>query len=65
MLILSRRRSECIMINDDIMIMVTDIFGDKVRIGIDAPREYTVHREEVYRLVKEEERQRLEREKGE
>lgn len=47
MLVLSRKADECIMIDDDIRIMVVQIRGDKVRIGIDAPGR-AVHREEIY-----------------
>ena len=48
MLVLSRHRDQCIMIGDDIIIRVVDIRGGKVRIGIEAPREIPVHRQEVY-----------------
>ena len=48
MLVLSRQRDETIMIGDDIQITIVDIRGDKVRLGITAPTEVTVHRKEVY-----------------
>ena len=48
MLVLSRRRGEKIVIGDDITIEVVEVRGDKVRLGIVAPKEVTVHREEVY-----------------
>ncbi len=48
MLVLSRHRDEQIMIGDDIVITVVEIRGDKVRLGIEAPKEVPVHREEVY-----------------
>lgn len=48
MLVLSRQRDETILIGPDIKITVVDIRGDKVRLGIDAPPEYEVHRTEVY-----------------
>lgn len=51
MLVLSRHRDEQIVINDDVVITVVDIRGDKVRIGIDAPRELPVHRREVYDAI--------------
>ncbi len=51
MLVLSRKKDEKIIIGDNITIMVVDIQGDKVRLGIDAPREVTVHREEVYQAI--------------
>ena len=47
MLVLSRHRDETIMIGDDIELTVVDIRGDKVRLGIEAPREVPVHRREV------------------
>jgi carbon storage regulator len=48
MLVLSRKRDERIVINDNIVITVVDIRGDKVRLGIEAPVEMSVHRQEVY-----------------
>jgi len=48
MLVLSRHRDESIIIGDDIVITVVDIRGDKVRLGIDAPTDIPVHRQEVY-----------------
>ncbi len=53
MLVLSRMRNEEIVINDDIFITVVDIRGDKVRIGVDAPRNVSVHRMEVYRAIQQ------------
>lgn len=49
MLILTRRVGESIMIGDDIVLTVSEVRGDAVRIGIQAPRSVQVHREEVYR----------------
>ena len=54
MLVLSRHRDESIMIGDDVVITVVDIRGDKVRLGIDAPQEIPVHRQEVYDAIKRE-----------
>lgn len=54
MLVLSRQRDETIMIGDDIEITVVDIRGDKVRLGITAPRQVPVHRKEVYDAIKRE-----------
>ncbi len=54
MLVLSRHRDECIMIGDHIVITVVDIRGDKVRLGITAPAEVSVHRQEVYDAIKRE-----------
>jgi len=55
MLVLSRHRDEAIVINDDIKITIVDIRGDKVRLGIDAPQEIPVHRQEVYDAIKRQE----------
>lgn len=57
MLVLSRQRDETIMIGDDIEITVVDIRGDKVRLGINAPRHIQVHRKEVYDAIKSENEQ--------
>ena len=54
MLVLSRQRDETIMIGDDVEITVVDIRGDKVRLGINAPRHIQVHRKEVYDAIKRE-----------
>jgi len=52
MLVLSRYRDESIYIGDDIVITVVDIRGDRVRIGVQAPSDVTVHRQEVYEAIK-------------
>ena len=49
MLVLSRRSNESIIINGNITVTVLEIRGDHIRIGIDAPREITIHREEIHR----------------
>lgn len=54
MLVLSRHKDEQIIIGDDIVITVVDLRGDKVRIGIEAPTETTVHRREVYEAIRRE-----------
>jgi len=54
MLVLSRQRDQVIMIGDTIEVVVVDIRGDKVRLGITAPREISVHRKEVYDQIKRE-----------
>lgn len=51
MLVLSRCKDESIMIGDDIEIKVVDIRGNKVRLGITAPRQVAVHRIEVYKAI--------------
>jgi len=52
MLVLSRHREESIIIGDDIIVTVLEIRGDKVRIGVEAPRNVSVHRQEVYDIIK-------------
>ena len=54
MLVLSRQRDESIFIGDNIKITVVDIRGDKVRLGIEAPSEIPVHRQEVYEAIQRE-----------
>lgn len=51
MLVLSRKRDESIVINHEIKIMVIEIRGDKVRLGIEAPRHIPIHRREVYDAI--------------
>ncbi len=57
MLVLSRQRDESIIIGDNVVITVVDVRGDKVKLGIDAPKEITVHRREVYEAIQRENRQ--------
>jgi len=54
MLVLSRKRDERIMIGDEISLLVVDIRGDKVRLGIEAPSDVSVHRKEVYEAIQRE-----------
>ncbi len=54
MLVLARRLNESIMIGDDIEVVVIDIKGDQVKLGIKAPRKITVHRKEIYQEIKQE-----------
>ena len=54
MLVLSRQRDESIMIGDNIVVTIVDIRGDKVRLGINAPTEVPVHRQEVYEAIQRE-----------
>jgi len=56
MLVLSRQRDESIIIGDNVQITVVDIRGDKVRLGIDAPPDITVHRKEVFDAIQRENR---------
>jgi carbon storage regulator len=54
MLVLSRQRDESIMIGDKVVVTIVDIRGDKVRLGIEAPEEIPVHRQEVYDAIQRE-----------
>lgn len=54
MLVLSRHRDESIMIGDNVIVTIVDIRGDKVRLGIAAPQDIPVHRQEVYEAIKRE-----------
>jgi len=51
MLVLSRKREESIRIGDEIVITIVDIRGDKVRLGVEAPKDVPVHRQEVYEAI--------------
>jgi carbon storage regulator len=54
MLVLSRQRDESIIIGDNVVVTIVDIRGDKVRLGIEAPKEVPVHRQEVYEAIRRE-----------
>ncbi len=56
MLVLSRQRDESIVIGDKVVVTIVDIRGDKVRLGIQAPGEIPVHRQEVYEAIQRENR---------
>lgn len=58
MLVLSRQRDESIIIGDNIVVTVVDIRGDKVRLGIEAPPEVSVHRREVYEAIQREKKEK-------
>ena len=53
MLVLTRRINESIVINDDVSVLVVEVRGDRVRLGIEAPKDVTVHRKEVYDIIRE------------
>ena len=65
MLVLSRKKNESIVINDDITIVVVDIRGDKVRLGIECPKEMPVHRREVFDAIHRDENDKLRRQEEE
>lgn len=60
MLVLSRQKDESIIIGDDVEITIVDVRGDKVRLGISAPKNITVHRKEVYEAIQREKAARKE-----
>lgn len=53
MLILTRRVGESLMVGDDVTVMILGMRGNQVRIGVDAPKDIPVHREEIYRRIRE------------
>lgn len=57
MLILSRKKNEAIHIGDDIIITVLDIFGDHIKIGIDAPKNIQIYRAEILKAIQQENKQ--------
>lgn len=54
MLVLTRKKDQSIVINDDIEITILDVQGDQVRIGINAPRNISIHRKEIFLQIAEE-----------
>ena len=63
MLVLSRQKDESIMIGDDVEITIVDVRGDKVRLGITAPKAIAVHRKEVYEAIQREKKEAAEKQK--
>lgn len=57
MLVLSRRPGESIVIGNEVVVTVLDVRGDQIRVGIEAPRNVQIHREEVYRALESENEQ--------
>jgi carbon storage regulator len=62
MLVLSRKKNESIMIGDIVKIVVVEIRGDKVRLGIEAPKEVSVHRQEVWLAIQRKEQEEKKKE---
>ena len=65
MLVLSRQKDESIIIGDNVEVTIVDVRGDKVRLGITAPKEIPVHRREVYEAIQREKKEREEKERKE
>ncbi|MDD5459642.1 MAG: carbon storage regulator CsrA [Phycisphaerae bacterium] len=59
MLVLSRQKDESIIIGDNIEVIIVDVRGDKVRLGINAPKDVSVHRREVYEAIQKEKDHKL------
>jgi carbon storage regulator len=64
MLILTRRVGETLMIGDEVTVTVLGVKGNQVRIGVNAPRDVPVHREEIYERIKREQAEGIERPQG-
>ena len=60
MLVLSRKKNESIVINDDITVVVVEIRGDRVSLGIECPRDVPVHRREVFEAIHRDDQRRSE-----
>jgi len=63
MLVLSRQKDESIVIGDDVEVTIVDVRGNKVRLGITAPKNISVHRREVYEAIRREKGQKKEAQK--
>lgn len=61
MLVLSRQKDESIIIGDDVEVVIVDVRGDKVRLGITAPKNISVHRREVYEAIQREKKDKAEK----
>ena len=61
MLVLSRQKDESIVIGDDVEVTIVDVRGDKVRLGITAPKSISVHRREVYDAIQREKKEKAKR----
>jgi carbon storage regulator len=61
MLVLSRQKDESIIIGDDVEVVIVDVRGDKVRLGITAPKNVSVHRREVYEAIQREKKDKAEK----
>ncbi|MCH9654628.1 MAG: carbon storage regulator CsrA [Planctomycetes bacterium] len=64
MLVLSRKKNEKIVIDENIIITIVEVRGDKVRLGIEAPREVPIHRSEVYDAIQNEQNSTSETKNG-
>jgi carbon storage regulator len=62
MLILTRRVGETLMVGDDVTVTVLGVKGNQVRIGVNAPKDVSVHREEIYQRIQREKSQESEQE---
>jgi carbon storage regulator len=63
MLVLSRQKDESIIIGDDVEVVIVDVRGDKVRLGITAPKNISVHRREVYEAIQREKKDKADADK--
>jgi len=64
MLVLSRYKNQAIVINDNIRIVIVEVRGDKVRLGIEAPKDVPVHREEIVELHKKQQLEQQQRDQN-